>query len=199
MAEKNLHPKTLATASCLIAVGTYTQPMPHVHGIGLGIHLLRFDAATATLRELLVSRRSRNPSYFCHSARHGLLYSVSELDEEPSLDVYAIDDAATLRHLCNVPTPGASPCHVSLNPAANHLYISNYGSGELLCYRLDERGLPLPNRRSSCATARDLAATASPAPICIAPCLPRPAIASTAATWEPTHWPGTPYEAQTWR
>jgi len=144
VAEKNLHPKTLATASCLIAVGTYTQPMPHVHGIGLGIHLLRFDAATATLRELLVSRRSRNPSYFCHSARHGLLYSVSELDEEPSLDVYAIDDAATLRHLCNVPTPGASPCHVSLNPAANHLYISNYGSGELLCYRLDERGLPLP-------------------------------------------------------
>lgn len=143
MAESHTHSPARAGDSCLIAVGTYTRPMPHVHGIGRGVHLLRFDGATAALRELRVHSHSVNPSYLCHSASHGLLYSVSELDEGASLDVYAVDDAAKLRHLLNVPTPGASPCHISLAPAADRLYVSNYGSGELLSYRLDGQGLPL--------------------------------------------------------
>jgi 6-phosphogluconolactonase len=116
--------------------------MPHVHGIGRGIHLLRFDAGTATLRELQVDSHGVNPSYLCHSASLDLLYGVSEQEVGASIDVYAVDDAATLRHLLNVPTPGASPCHISLTPAADRLFVSNYGSGELLSYRLDGQGLP---------------------------------------------------------
>lgn len=142
MAESSTHSPARGTGSWLVAVGTYTRPMPHVHGIGRGIHLLRFDAGTATLRELQVDSHGVNPSYLCHSASLDLLYGVSEQEVGASIDVYAVDDAATLRHLLNVPTPGASPCHISLTPAADRLFVSNYGSGELLSYRLDGQGLP---------------------------------------------------------
>ncbi len=104
MAESNTHSPARGTRNWLIAVGTYTRPMPHVHGKGRGIHLLSFDSATAALRELRVHSHSVNPSYLCHSASLGLLYGVSEQEEGASIDVYAVDDAATLRHLLNVPT-----------------------------------------------------------------------------------------------
>ena len=38
--------------------------------------------------------------------------------------------------------PGAAPCHVSVNLPARQLYVSNYGSGELLCLALDAGGMP---------------------------------------------------------
>lgn len=142
MAEPNAQPQASEANNCLLAVGTYTRPMPHVHGIGRGIHLLRFDAATASLHELQVHSHGVNPSYLCHSARDGLLYSVNEQEAGASIDVYALGRDDSLRHLRKVSTPGASPCHISLNLAANHLYVSNYGSGELLCYQLDQQGLP---------------------------------------------------------
>ena len=37
---------------------------------------------------------------------------------------------------------GRRPRHVSVNPVARQLYVSNYSSGELLCYALDDKGLP---------------------------------------------------------
>ena len=36
--------------ACVLAVGTYTEILPHVQGRGQGIHLLAFDGATASFR-----------------------------------------------------------------------------------------------------------------------------------------------------
>lgn len=125
----------------MLAVGTYTQAMPHVQGCGLGIHLLAFEAATASFRSLQVVSGPINPSYLC--AATGRLYSVSEQDRDATLDLYAIEAGATaLRPIGQIAMPGAAPCHVSINLAARQLYVSNYGSGELLCYALDADGLP---------------------------------------------------------
>ncbi|CUI27805.1 lactonase family protein [Achromobacter sp. 2789STDY5608621] len=130
-----------APGDCVLAVGTYTQAMPHVQGRGLGIHLLAFEAATASFRSLQVVSGPINPSYLCAAA--GRLYSVSEQERDATLDIYAIEAGATvLRPIGQIATPGAAPCHVSVNLVARQLYVSNYGSGELLCYALDAEGLP---------------------------------------------------------
>ncbi|MBB1629135.1 lactonase family protein [Achromobacter sp. UMC71] len=134
-------PPVSAPASCLLAVGTYTEILPHVQGRGLGIHLLAFDGATATFHERQVLAGPVNPSYLCAAA--GRLYSVSEQERDAALDIFAIEDGGTaLRPIGRADIPGNAPCHVSVNLAARQLYVSNYGSGELLCYTLDGNGLP---------------------------------------------------------
>lgn len=123
----------------LLAVGTYTDPLPHVHGRGRGIHLLEFDTATASFREGQTLPGPANPSYLC--AAPGRLYGISEHGCASTLNVYAVE-AGGLRPIGCARVPGADPCHVSVNLAARQLYVSNYSSGELLCYALDSRGLP---------------------------------------------------------
>ena len=54
-----------APGSCLLAVGTYTEILPHVQGRGLGIHLLEFDGESATFRERQILAGPVNPSYLC--------------------------------------------------------------------------------------------------------------------------------------
>ncbi len=131
-----------APGSCLLAVGTYTESLPHVQGRGLGIHLLAFDGATATLHERQALSGPVNPSYLCAAA--GRLYSVSEQERDAALEIFAIEGGgAALRAIGRIAIPGSAPCHVSVNLAARQLYVSNYGSGELLCYALDGNGLPL--------------------------------------------------------
>ena len=130
-----------APGSCLLAVGTYTEILPHVQGCGLGIHLLEFDGESATFRERQILAGPVNPSYLC--AWGDRLYSVSERSRDAALDISAIEDGgARLRPIGRAAVPGADPCHVSVNPVARQLYVSNYSSGELLCYALDDKGLP---------------------------------------------------------
>ena len=130
-----------APGSCLLAVGTYTEILPHVQGRGLGIHLLEFDGESATFRERQILAGPVNPSYLC--AWGDRLYSVSERSRDAALDISAIEDGgARLRLIGRAAVPGADPRHVSVNPVARQLYVSNYSSGELLCYALDDKGLP---------------------------------------------------------
>ena len=100
-----------APGSCLLAVGTYTEILPHVQGRGLGIHLLEFDGESATFRERQILAGPVNPSYLC--AWGDRLYSVSERSRDAALDISAIEDGgARLRPSaappCRAPTPATS-------------------------------------------------------------------------------------------
>lgn len=128
-------------APILLAVGTYTQSMPHVDGKGLGIHLLAFDPADASLTEVARHAGMPNPSYVAASARGDRLYSVRELGAGAALDVFALE-GQSLRPLASVPIAGADPCFVSVNDRAGQLYVSNYTSGEVLAFGLDADGVP---------------------------------------------------------
>jgi 6-phosphogluconolactonase len=132
------------TASATLAVGTYTQKMPHVDGKGRGIYLLRFDPSTGRLSELAVEE-AVNPSYLTLSADRRRLYAVRELDAEhkPGVSTYELDAAnATLKLLHDTPTQGVWPCHVSVDNEQSLLLISNYLTGEVLSYSLDANGVP---------------------------------------------------------
>jgi 6-phosphogluconolactonase len=132
------------TAAATLAVGTYTQKMPHVDGKGRGIYLLRFDPSTGRLSELAVEE-AVNPSYLTLSADRRRLYAVRELDAEdkPGVSTYELDVAnATLKLLHDTPTQGVWPCHVSVDNEPSLLLISNYLTGEVLSYSLDANGVP---------------------------------------------------------
>jgi 6-phosphogluconolactonase len=129
----------------LLAVGTYTERMPHVDGRGAGIHLLRFDPLTGQFGEQTVAGGLRNPTYLAASAAGDRLHAVSEIGaaEGPTLETYAVDRAAlALTHRASMPIGGGWPCHVSVNEAARHLYIANYETGDFLVITLDAEGLP---------------------------------------------------------
>lgn len=128
------------------AVGTYTEKLAHVAGEGQGIHLISLDPATAQLRLLASANDIPNPSYLCTNRAGTRLYAVSERAHDAALAVYALaphPHAAPALSLLQVrPLAGADPCHVSLHEDAGLLCVSHYGSGELLCLRTDDAGLP---------------------------------------------------------
>jgi 6-phosphogluconolactonase len=135
----------LPVSSTLLAVGTYTERMPHVDGQGGGIHLLRFDLRDGVFGAETITGGLRNPTYLAASAAGDRLYAVCEIHagERPTLETYAVDhDALALRHLASTPIGGGWPCHVSVNEAARHLVIANYESGNFVVMALDGNGCP---------------------------------------------------------
>jgi 6-phosphogluconolactonase len=146
----------------LLAVGTYTESMPHVDGRGAGVHILRFDLGHGTFGAETVMGGLRNPTYLEASAAGDRLYAVCEVsaEEHPTVETYAVDrPSLTLRHLASTPLPGGWPCHVSVNAAAGHLAIANYESGNFLIMPLDEAGCPagMPDviQRQGCGPQAD--------------------------------------------
>lgn len=132
----------MTTATHRLAVGTYTQHLAHVAGHGLGIHLIAIDS-DGVPHALGHEGSLANPSYLCADPTGTRLYAVSERARDAELGVYALDaGAAAPRLLQRLPLAGADPCHVSLHAPARRLCISHYGSGELLCLRLDADGMP---------------------------------------------------------
>ncbi|GAB5097770.1 lactonase family protein [Caballeronia sp. HLA56] len=128
----------------MLVVGTYTVSMPHVDGRGKGIYVLGFDTKAGTLREIAVET-AVNPSYVALSADRRRLYAVREVDAKdgPGLSTYAFDPAdGSLDLLHDLATPGGWPCHVSVDNELSLLLLSNYATGEVLAYALDENGVP---------------------------------------------------------
>ena len=132
----------MTTAPHRLAVGTYTESLAHVAGHGLGIHLITLDDEGVP-HALGHEGSLANPSYLCANPAGTRLYAVSERAREAELGVYALDpEARAPRLLQRLPLAGADPCHVSLHASAHRLCVSHYGSGELLCLRIDDEGMP---------------------------------------------------------
>jgi len=129
----------------LMAIGCYTQPMPFVAGNGKGIHIVALDRQTGAMNSLHVVGGIRSPSYLAVSPAGDRLYAVEELDmsAKPQLHTYALDrTTGALELLGKVSMPGSSACHVSIDPERRFAFVSNFSSGDLLCYRLSVEGLP---------------------------------------------------------
>jgi 6-phosphogluconolactonase len=85
---------------------------------------------------------ARNASFAAYSERHDLYYLVDERPEG-SVGVFRITSDGW-DPVGRVRTGGAAPCYVALNDAQDRLAITNYGSGSVALFRLDDRtGLPL--------------------------------------------------------
>lgn len=129
----------------LVAIGCYTETMPHVTGAGKGIEIVALNTATGALEKRLTMPGPRNPSYLATNPKSDRLYAVEELDSKdgPHTHTYALETSTgALKLLGKVSSPGAAACHVSVSRDGRLLFVSNYVTGDLLCYALDANGVP---------------------------------------------------------
>lgn len=114
-------------------IGTYSEAG------GAGLYPLRLRPGGWSLGEAYPA--APNASYGAYSHRHDLHYL---LDEGPNGAVGVFRrDAGGWRSLARVPTHGAEPCYIALNPHENSLAVANYGSGSVALFQLDTRsGVP---------------------------------------------------------
>jgi 6-phosphogluconolactonase len=129
----------------LLAIGCYTETMPHVRGAGSGIQIVALDSTTGALSARHVVAGPRNPSYLALSPRGDRLYAVEELDAAagPQVHTYALDrTTGEMTLLAKTPSPGSAACHIQTSKDGRLLFVSNFVSGDLLSYQLSADGVP---------------------------------------------------------
>ena len=128
-----------------LLVGSYTDSLPHVDAKGRGISLLRFDSATGSISPLAIFEDVRNATYLALSRGQSLLYAVEEMPLNEGAGVVALylDLATASMSLADrLPAHGDCPCHVALDGEERRLFVSNYVSGNLVVFALDDNGRP---------------------------------------------------------
>ena len=113
-----------------VLVGTYTS------GKSKGIYSFRFSADTGDLQPLAPPAETVNPSYLVVSPDEKFVYAVNELhgcgNEQGSVSAFRFDAASgALTFINEVSSVGEDPCHVSLSPDGQSLFVANYSGGSL--------------------------------------------------------------------
>ncbi|MBS5144946.1 MAG: lactonase family protein [Butyricicoccus pullicaecorum] len=121
-----------------IYVGTYAQD-EHP-----GIFCYQLTDKSLQLELLFAQDGISNPSYLTASADGKYLYAVMEDMEFRGISgggvcAFRIDGDA-LHYLNQLGTRGTLPCHILLDQAHHTIYTSNYMSGSLSMFSLDEDG-----------------------------------------------------------
>jgi 6-phosphogluconolactonase len=89
-----------------------------------------------------------NPSYFCFSERHNLIYALNEVMEfngQPGGGITTLKyDPATgaIEKKNETLVPYGGPCHISISSDSSFLFIANYSSASVAVVKLDETGIP---------------------------------------------------------
>ena len=122
-------------------VGTYTRKEGHVDGKAAGIYRLQFE------KDSLLSQQTTegivNPSFLCLSPTANRIYAVSEIgpDVDTTGYVYSYQqEGDQLVFLNRQPTFSFAPCHVSIHPKGEWLYVANYVGGMIVRYPVAKNG-----------------------------------------------------------
>jgi 6-phosphogluconolactonase len=121
-----------------LLIGTYTEDLPHVAGRADGI--LGCTFAGGELSPPATVARVRNPSWV--AVRGDRAYAAVETDDGELAGFRQAPDG-TLEPLGAVPTGGAHPCHVALDPSGRFAVAANYSGGSVAVVRLDDDGAPV--------------------------------------------------------
>lgn len=116
-------------------------------GQGEGIWRVALDPEAGRLGEPVQVAATPAPSFLAADHRGGLLLAVGE-DTAGTVTAFrtetAVDGGRTLEPLATVPSGGADPCHVLLDPSGRTAFVANYSSGTLAVLdRTDDRRAPL--------------------------------------------------------
>jgi 6-phosphogluconolactonase len=125
--------------STFLFCGTYTQKTKNEHR-GEGIFAYRFDTNKGSLELTSASNAGWNPSFLRVHPNKRYVYTVNELVEGQISALALNTDSGSLTLLNSQPTRGAHPCYVSFDPSGKFALVSNYSSGSLAVYPIDEDG-----------------------------------------------------------
>lgn len=114
-------------------IGTYTD------GDSEGIYRLQFNTETGELSDMQLAAKSSNPSYITFSPDRANLYVVNENDPG-EVSSYKLNTDGSLDFINSVSSEGAAPCHISVNKTGDIAAVSNYTSGTVSLYNINENG-----------------------------------------------------------
>lgn len=106
---------------------------------GEGIYCLDYCPHTLQFGEPRLAARTHHPSFGLQLGK--LWYWVDEAPQGQVL-IYQTDSPTELTAIQQLSAAGASPCHLAARPDSLYLACSNYMSGNIVIWRLDETGLP---------------------------------------------------------
>ena len=111
-----------------------------------GIEVFSLDETSGVLKKLADADAGPNPSYFCISKKHGILYAANEVMNFKGGQGGGITslkmDVLNLEKLNEFAIPNGSPCFISLSPAQDYLFLANYTGGSIAVVKLDDKGIP---------------------------------------------------------
>jgi 6-phosphogluconolactonase len=139
----------------LVFVGTYTEPIVFgtgkvLQGKGEGIYVFRMDESTGALESVGIATGIANPSYLAFGPSKRFLYAVNELkayrgEASGTVSAFAVDfSSATLIPLNRQLTRGTDPCHVVVDAAGKHVFVSNFMSGSVCVLSIRNDGSLAP-------------------------------------------------------
>ncbi len=108
-----------------------------------GIWFLKYQSASHTFGKLKLAAKAENPSYLAYGC--GLLFACAETNRflgQPGggICAYRREKDGTLTLLSSENTKGTYPCHICVQQETRTLYVSNYGSGNISAFFVDENG-----------------------------------------------------------
>jgi 6-phosphogluconolactonase len=123
----------------LMLVGTYTR------GTGSrGIYGFDVDLASGEITGTSITSDIDNPSYLIRHPRLDVVYTVNEVrdfvGEDGAVSAFHLDTEGNLELINQVCSLGSDPCHLEISSAGKFLFVSNYSSGTLAAFPLDESG-----------------------------------------------------------
>lgn len=113
-----------------------------------GLSLFEFDPANGSLKLVSEADAGPNPSFFCFSGKHRLIYALNEVMEfngTPGSGIttlYYDSGNGIMEKKSEFPVPFGGGCYISLSSDGGFLFVANYATGSVAVVKLDIKGLP---------------------------------------------------------
>ena len=123
--------------------GTYTETGEN------GLYLFDLNREEGTFKLVSASDAGPNPSYFCISEKHALIYAANE---EMNFKGIQGGGVTTLKYnaktgiaekINELAVPNGGPCYISLSSGDDFLFLANYSGGSVAVVKLDNNGVPV--------------------------------------------------------
>ncbi|WP_114750412.1 lactonase family protein [Pleomorphovibrio marinus] len=111
-----------------------------------GVYVVSFDRHFMTLELIQTVDDKLNPSFIALHPSNEFLYvaareGMEDGDENGSIITYKINSlTGSLSKINEVSSMGESPCHISVDPDGDVVFVSNYQGGNVASYKVREDG-----------------------------------------------------------
>jgi 6-phosphogluconolactonase len=126
-----------------LVAGTFTEPGKK------GLYFFDLNREDGTLKLLSESDAGPDPSYFCFSGKHGLIYAANEVMSFKGIKGGGVTSlrydykTGKVEKVNELAVPNGGPCFISISPSEDFLFIANYAGGSIAVVKLDENGIPV--------------------------------------------------------
>jgi len=115
-------------------LGTYTN-----NSSSKGIYLGKLDMDSGKLGPITLAAEADNPSFVALSPDGKFLYAAME-SGGGAVGAFAVQDNGSLRLLNSRPSGGNGACHVSVDSKGRHVFVANYGGGNIASFPIQSDG-----------------------------------------------------------